>query len=71
LVQHEFGAPTRHEHTRFDSNPQPAEFGPPEDLLEWNSAHPSPHHLFEFVWRCRRRQQKLGLVLGEHAAGNP
>ena len=41
----------------LDGNPQAGELGPPDDLLQRESGHPLPDHLFEFVRRGRRRQQ--------------
>ena len=52
----EFGTPPGHEHAGFDGNPQATELGPPDDLLQRNSPHPLPDHLFEFVRCCRGRQ---------------
>ena len=71
MTQQEFGSSSRYEHARFDRNPKTGKLGPSNDLLQRDTAHSLPNHLFEVVRRSGTGQQHLGLVLGEYAAGQP
>jgi hypothetical protein len=68
LPDEELGTPPRHEHPGRDGDPQAAEFGPAEDLLQRQPGRALADHGVEFGRRPGGGHQQPGLILGEHAA---
>jgi hypothetical protein len=69
LPDEELGTPPRHEHTRRDSDPQAAELGPAENLLQRQAGGALADHDVEFGQCPGGSDEQPRLVLGEHAAG--
>ena len=70
FLDQEFGAAARHEDPGIHGDPQPAELGPAEDLLERQTGHPALHHGVELIRGPCRGGEQPGLILGEDAAGH-
>ena len=71
LPDEELGAPPRHEHAGRHGDPQAAELGPAENLLQRQAGHTPVHHRVEFV-RCPcGGHEQTGFVLGENATRGP
>ena len=68
LADQKLRPPPRHEHPGLDRDPQPAELGPAQDLLQRQPRDPLAHHRGQLGVRPRRRDQQLSLILGEHAS---
>jgi hypothetical protein len=68
-LDEESGTPARDEHTGIHGDPQPAEFGPAEQVLQWEACDAPLDQILEFgrILRCFRDQ--VGLVFGEDASG--
>ncbi|MNW56929.1 hypothetical protein D3C74_346880 [compost metagenome] len=64
----ELRTPAGHEHRGLDEDPQAAELGPAEDLLEREPRDPARDHVVELGGGGRGGDDQVCLVLGEHAA---
>jgi len=71
LLDEELGAAARHEDARIDSDAQPAELGPAEDLLQRQARRPLLHHGVELIRGSGPGDEQPGLVFGEDAARGP
>ena len=71
LLDEELGAAARHEDARIDSDAQPAELGPAEDLLQRQARRPLLHHGVELIRGPGPGDEQPGLVFGEDAARGP
>ena len=69
LLDEELGTPPRHEHTRRHGDPQAAEPGPAENLLQRQAGGALADHDVEFGRCPGGSDEEPRLVLGEHAAG--
>jgi len=69
LPDEELGPPPRHEHAGRHGDPQAAELGPADDLLQRQAGGALADHGVEFGRRPGRFHQQPRLVLGEDAAG--
>ena len=71
LPDEELGTPPRHEHAGRHGDPQAAELGPAEDVLQRQASDAPVHHGVEFVRRPRRGRQQPGFIFGEDTARGP
>ena len=71
LADQELGAPAGHEDPGGDGDPQAAELGPAEHLLQRLPRDPAPHQRVEAGGVGGGRAQQPGLLLGEDASRGP
>lgn len=70
LLDEELGPAARDEDAGIYGDAQAAELCPAEDVLERKAGHSSVNHVVEVGWCSCGRDEQLGLVLGEDAAGS-
>jgi hypothetical protein len=71
LLDQHLGAAARHEHSRPNGDPQPAELRPPEDHLERLARDPALDQRLEITAGRRGLAQQVRLVLREDAPRRP
>ena len=71
LLDKELGTASWHEDPGLHGDPQPAELGPAEDLLQRQAGRPPLDHGGKLARAAGRGHEQPGLVLGEDAARGP